>query len=421
MSTIFHIDVNSAFLSWSALKKLKEEPGSVDLRTIPSAVGGDVESRRGVITAKSIPAKKYGVQTGEPVMRALQKCPGLVLVKSDFETYRAYSHAFLDILRSYTPLVEQLSIDEAYLDVTALKETFVPGPGEEPYPVGLAQHIKNQIRDELGFTVNVGVSENRLLAKMASDFSKPDKVHTLFPSEVPEKMWPLPIGDLYGCGHATASRLETMGLHTIGDVAKTDLSILKGALGEKSGLYIHRSANGISRSEINPEQEDAKGYSNETTTPFDITAENYEKETPQILEKLSQSVARRMQRDGVFASTIGVMVKTDTFKRHSRQTTLTASTNDADVINSTVSALLSELLQGEDGLFAKGFGIRLIGVSGTNLDKGEYRQMDIFEAMARAEEVSRENAAREEKNKLLREMEKELAEKFGEDVIRRGL
>ena len=116
--TIFHVDVNSAFLSWSALKRLEEDPGSVDLRTIPSAVGGDVKTRHGVITAKSIPAKKYGVQTGEPVVKALQKCPQLVLVPSDFETYRRYSHALMEILSQYTPLLQQMSIDEAFLDLT---------------------------------------------------------------------------------------------------------------------------------------------------------------------------------------------------------------------------------------------------------------------------------------------------------------
>ena len=115
---IFHVDVNSAFLSWSALKQLEEDPNAVDLRTIPSAVGGDVKTRHGVITAKSIPAKKYGVQTGEPVVKALQKCPNLVLVKSDFETYRKYSHALIEILSRYTPIIQQVSIDEAYLDVT---------------------------------------------------------------------------------------------------------------------------------------------------------------------------------------------------------------------------------------------------------------------------------------------------------------
>ena len=187
---IFHIDVNSAFLSWSALKKLQEEPGSIDLRTIPSAVGGDVKTRHGIITAKSIPAKKYGIVTGEPVIKALQKCPKLVLVQSDFATYKKYSHAFIDILNKYSPRVQQVSVDEAYLDMTGMKSVYADlVTPDMPFPICVADKIKNEIRDTLGFTVNVGISDNKLLAKMASDFTKPDKIHTLFPDEIEKKGW----------------------------------------------------------------------------------------------------------------------------------------------------------------------------------------------------------------------------------------
>ena len=236
---IFHIDVNSAFLSWSALKKLREEPGSIDLRTVPSAVGGDVQRRHGIITAKSIPAKKYGVTTGEPVVKALQKCPGLILVQGDFATYREYSHQFIELLGRYSPSVEQVSIDEAYVDVSGCKKIYgYLETAKEPFPICLAKKIKDEIRDTLGFTVNVGISDNKLLAKMASDFTKPDRIHTLFPEEVPKKMWPLPIGDLYGCGKSTASRLCDVGIRTIGDAANSDPEMLCSILGERSGAYI---------------------------------------------------------------------------------------------------------------------------------------------------------------------------------------
>ena len=208
--TIFHVDVNSAFLSWSALKRLAEEPGSVDLRTIPSAVGGDVKTRHGVITAKSIPAKKYGVQTGEPVVKALQKCPQLVLVPADFETYQKYSHALMDILAQYTPLLQQMSVDEAFLDLTDR----IP-PGDREGALALAGEIRSKVRDSLGFTVNVGISCNKLLAKMASDFQKPDRTHTLYPEEIPARMWPLPIGSLFGCGKQTAQKLQLIGIEML--------------------------------------------------------------------------------------------------------------------------------------------------------------------------------------------------------------
>ena len=177
---IFHVDVNSAFLSWTAVKRLNEEPDSVDLRAIPSAIGGDVAKRHGVITACSIPAKKLGVRTGEPVMRALEKCPELILLTSDFKTYREYSEKFIKILKKYALAVEQVSIDEAYIDITGTDE-----------PIKMADKIKTEIYESLGFTVNIGISTVKLLAKMASDFEKPYKIHTLFPEEIKEKMWKL--------------------------------------------------------------------------------------------------------------------------------------------------------------------------------------------------------------------------------------
>ena len=373
---IFHVDVNSAFLSWSAVKLLKEKPGSVDLRTIPSAVGGDVKTRHGVITAKSIPAKKYGIQTGEPVVTALKKCPNLYLVKSDFQTYREYSRAFISILRRYTDLIQQVSIDEAYMDVTGCARSFsASGTGDQEFPLDLAAEIRQTIRRELGFTVNIGISTNKLLAKMASDFKKPDLTHTLYPSEIREKLWPLPIESLHGCGSSTAQHLRSLGIRTIGEAAEADLSILCNHLGEKAGTYISASARGIGSTRVHPEREEAKSYSNETTTSSDITTENYDTDVPRILKNLSESVSRRLKRDGFYASTIGIMVKTDDFRRLSRQMTLPRSVHDSKEIFECASTLMQQLVFGSDGLFTQGAHLRLIGVSAAHLDRGEYRQM----------------------------------------------
>ena len=199
---IFHVDVNSAFLSWEAAKRVRE--GLPDLREIPSCIGGDPKSRRGIVVAKSIPAKKYGVTTGEPVSMALQKCPGLVCVPGDFVLYERCSHAFKDICASYAPVMESFSIDEVFLDMSGTHLVY-------PDPVALAHEIKDKIRDELGFTVNIGIGTNKLLAKMASDFEKPDKVHTLFPSEIPAKMWPLPVRDLCFWGKLPSRSLCSLG------------------------------------------------------------------------------------------------------------------------------------------------------------------------------------------------------------------
>ena len=415
-SIIFHIDVNSAFLSWSAVKRLKEDPDAVDLRTIPSAVGGDVKSRHGIITAKSIPAKKYGIVTGEPVVKALQKCPKLVLVQSDFQTYREYSHAFIKIIEKYSPLVEQVSIDEAYLDVSGMRSLFRNTESKEfPYPTNIANLIKNEVRDFLGFTVNVGISCNKLLAKMASDFTKPDKIHTLFPEEIQEKMWPLPIGDLFGCGKQTASRLISMGIRTIGDAARQDPGVLISILGENSGRYIYESANGHGSTFVSNNYEDAKSYSNETTLSSDLTADSYDKEIVPVLKALSLSVSRRLKKDHVFGRTVTVSVKTGAFKRHSAQMQLENSIDDESKIYKNAKLLSDKLLLGDNGLFMKGEVIRLVGVGVSKLDDGSYQQLSLFDDI-----MNPAPSANSERQKKLDKMTEELDNRFGKNTIIKG-
>lgn len=409
MKTIFHIDVNSAFLSWSAVKRLKEDPNALDLRTVPSVVGGDRKTRHGIVTAKSIPAKKFGIKTADTVASAIQRCPDLIVIPADFTTYREYSRAFIKILKSYTDKVEQVSIDEAYLDATNLGD-----------PIELAERIKAEIRDTLGFTVNVGISSNKLLAKMASDFSKPDKIHTLFIEEVPDKMWPLPIGELHGCGKKTSEKLQRFGISTIGDAASTSLEVLQSILGEKGGEYIFNGSRGNSSDKVHTEHEEAKSYSNETTLPHDITPDNYEAEMAQVLKWLSEKVSARLKKDGVFAKTIDVQVKTNTFHRRSIQTKLPDATNEADTIFKTAAGLIDKLLLGENGVFRTETGIRLVGVGATDLDNGEYRQLDLFSYQKEQEEAKLEKKAQKEKEDKLNAMADIIKGKFGEGAISRG-
>ncbi len=416
---IFHVDVNSAFLSWSALKELEENPGSVDLRTIPSAVGGDVKTRHGIITAKSIPAKKYGITTGEPVVKALQKCPKLVLVKSDFATYRRYSHAFIDILKSYSPNVQQVSIDEAYVDFTDMESYYCDiATPELPFPFCVAQKLKDEIRDTLGFTVNVGISSNKLLAKMASDFTKPDKIHTLFPEQIRTKMWPLPIEELYGCGHATADRLRSMGIKTIGDAATSDPVFLNHILGDNAGSYIYASSNGYGSTNVSGEYDDAKSYSNETTISFDLNADNYDKDIIPILKHLSESVSRRLKRDNVYGRTVTFSAKTTDFKRHSCQMQLESSINDADKLYKYSKELADKLLLGETGLFITGASVRLLGVGVTKLDDGSYRQLNLFDDLLSSK---KETSIDDDKKKKLDAMTQKLNSEFGEGTIKKGI
>ena len=407
--TIFHIDVNSAFLSWSALKQLEEDPRSVDLRTIPSAVGGDVETRHGVITAKSIPAKAYKIKTGEPVVKALAKCPDLVLVKSDFVTYRKYSRLFIDILREYTDKVQQVSIDEAYLDVTDLVRN-------RDDAIHLADNIKNSIYERLGFTVNVGISENKFLAKMASDFEKPNKIHTLYLQEIRQKMWPLPVREMYGCGKATADKLNELGFQTIGDVAGSEEALLKSLLGEKAGEYVFARANGLDDSPVEVERQEAKSYSNEMTTIVDVTADNYEKEGLPILLSLSSKVSGRLRKQQVFGSTISVMVKTGNFQRYSRQTSLYQSTNNEKEIQATAEQLMKELLFGKEGLFKKGEVLRLIGVGVSNLDHGDFHQMNLMEWAGSYKERQEQHKKKEKLDAMMEKIEK----KYGKDAVKKG-
>ncbi|MBP3782219.1 MAG: DNA polymerase IV [Butyrivibrio sp.] len=421
---IFHIDVNSAFLSWSALKKLREDPDGVDLRTIPSAVGGDVKKRHGIITAKSIPAKKYGIVTGEPVVKALEKCPHLVLVQSDFNTYREYSHAFIDILNKYSPLVQQMSIDEAFVDISGLKEVYGYLETQEyPYPICLAKKIKDEIRDSLGFTVNVGISCNKLLSKMASDFTKPDRIHTLFPEEIQDKMWPLPIGDLFGCGKQTAARLQNIGIRTIGDAATSDPEMLISFLGANAGSYIYRSANGFGSAEVTDTYEDAKSYSNETTLKNDLNADGYDKDIVPILKFLSEKVSGRLKRDNVYGRTITVSVKTGNFKRHSAQLQLESSICDEQNIYKYSKELCDKLLLGDEGLFIKGETVRLVGVGVSKLDDGSYQQLSLFDnnMMSQGSNNSQfSNTPNREKQKKLDAMTEKLKKEFGKDIIKKG-
>ena len=386
---IFHVDVNSAFLSWEAARRVKE--GLPDLREIPSCIGGDPKSRRGIVVAKSIPAKKYGVTTGEPVALALRKCPDLVCVPGDFALYQRCSRAFKEICASYAPAMESFSIDEVFLDMTGTHLIY-------PDPVAVAHEIKDKIRDELGFTVNVGIGTNKLLAKMASDFEKPDKVHTLFPSEIPEKMWPLPVRDLLFLGKASEQKLLRAGIKTIGDMAKSDEAEIRQLLGDKNGRQLYRYANGIDDSPVRSEREEAKGYSAETTVEEDIVT--YEQALSLLLAQCDV-VAARMRRDGKKCSCVAVTYRTLDFKTRSHQKNFEDPTDVTEEIFAQVKKLLYECWKCEP--------LRLIGVALTDLTSDEFRQMSLFE-----------NTEDREKQKKVDETIDDIRRRFGNGMIVRG-
>ena len=286
MSIIFHIDVNSAYLSWSAVEQLKNG-AETDLREIPAIIGGDQQSRHGVVLAKSVPAKKYGIRTGEPVANAFRKCPNLVSIPPDHKMYSRYSHALMDFLKTYTPDIEQMSVDECYMDFTGIANRFVS-------PVEGAMEIKNEVYRRFGFTVNVGISSNKLLAKMASDFEKPNKVHTLFPEEIQVKMWPLPIGELYMAGRSSVAALEKLEVRTIGDLAQMDVRLIELHL-KSHGRKLWEFSNGIDASQVESERAEAKGIGNSTTLAQDVVTEE---EASRVLFRLAESVGARLRKAG---------------------------------------------------------------------------------------------------------------------------
>ena len=356
---IFHVDVNSAFLSWEATRRVAN--GEPDIRLIPSAIGGDREKRTGVILAKSIPAKKFGIKTGEPVAMALRKCPDLFLARPDFRLYEEASKAFIAICRDVAPVVEQVSIDECYLDMTGTHRIY-------PDPVEIAHTIKDRIRNELGFTVNVGISNCKLLAKMASDLEKPDKVHTLFPDEMPQKMWPLPVGDLYSVGGATADKLRKAKIYMIGDLAHTDLARVQRVVGIKMGKQIHDYANGIDPSLVLAAPEEAKGYSISHTLEKDVVKTE---QAHKVLLALSDSVSARIRADGAKAYCVAVSIRSNDFKTRSHQRSLDNPTDISKEIYQISKQLFAELWDGVTPL-------RLLGIALNNVTREDIPQMSLF-------------------------------------------
>ena len=386
---IFHVDVNSAFLSWEAAKRVKQ--GLPDLREIPSCIGGDPKKRTGIVVAKSIPAKKYGVQTGEPVGLALQKCPDLVCVPSDFALYDRCSKAFKSICASYAPVMESFSIDEVFLDMTGTGQIY-------PDPIATACEIKDRIYRELGFTVNVGISTNKLLAKMASDFEKPNKVHTLYPEEVPQKMWPLPVRDLLFLGKASEKKLIQNGIHTIGDLAQANEKEIQMLLGEKSGHQLYLSANGMDDSPVKAQRDEAKGISVETTFDEDIVS--YEQIFPILLSQCD-IVAARMRREGKKCNCVAVSFRTLEFKNESHQRKLENPTDVTNEIYQNARQLFQESWSGQP--------LRLIGVALTGLTEDSFVQMSLFE-----------DPKKREQQKKLDEAMDNIRKKFGNDKISRA-
>ena len=401
---IFHIDVNSAFLSWSAVEKLKNG-SDVDLRLIPSIIGGDEASRHGIVLAKSEPAKKYGVTTGEPVAAALRKCAGLVMEPPDHRMYREYSKKLMDYLKTYTPDVEQLSVDECFLDYTPIKHLY----GE---PVAFAHRLKAEIREKFGFTVNVGISEVKILAKMASDFQKPDKVHTLWKREIEEKMWILPVSELYMVGKSSLPKLRNLGIHTIGDLANMNREILESHF-KSFGKLIWENANGIGSDLVASEEGVAKGVGNSTTLREDVTDV---KEARKVLLTLAESVSGRLRKKNFLAGNVAVEIKYADFSKCSHQAPFLSPTNGTTKIYELSCRLFEELWNGSP--------VRLLGIRAGKLqDIEEPVQLSLFDLEPENEKTETKTLSvglsAEKLQKLDLAMDS-IKQRYGEGAVMRG-
>ena len=354
---ILHVDVNNAFLSWTAVDLLKKGY-PVDIRTIPSIIGGDEEKRSGIVLAKSPIAKKFGIITGEPIYFARKKCNKIEVFPCDFEIFNYYSNKLYNLLLEYTDVIERYSIDECFLDLTH----YLNGKKLEE----VAKQINYRVEHELGFTVNIGISSNKLLAKMASDFEKPNKIHTLYEYEIEDKMWPIAVSELFMIGKKTVPKLHNLRIKTIGDLAKTDKEFIVKRFG-KFGITMWNYANGIDDSEVNNKFELPKSIGNSVTLPNDL---NNIEEINKIVLALCEQVSYRLRHYNLVASTVNVQLRNKDFIDHSHQKQLKFETSSTKEIIETAKEILKEMYKGEL--------VRLVGVRVDNLENKEETQISLF-------------------------------------------
>lgn len=359
MRVIFHIDVNSAFLSWTAVKMLSE--GGPDIRLVPSIVSGDPSDRRSIVTAASIPAKKLGIKTAQPVGMALRTCPNLMIVSGDWAWYKRCSDAFMNICASYSPVLQKFSIDECFIDMSLRI-------GDRD-PVAVATALKDEICSKLGFTVNVGVGSNKLLAKMASDFEKPDRVHTLWADEVPEKMWPLGVRDLLWVGKKTEARLVAFGVNTIGDLASMSEGTLARIVGKNAAKSLHDSALGLDSSPVETEVQESKSISAERTFPKDIADHDG---LDRALFNVACIVAHRLRKSDFSTSCVSVFIKYKDFSVFQRQGRMEHPTDVTALILFEARRLLYDL-------WDKSTPVRQVGIALSRLSHESVVQMSLFE------------------------------------------
>lgn len=383
---IMHIDVNNAFLSWTATDLL-EKGYKLDIRTIESIIAKDSTKRTSLVLAKSPLAKKKGIKTAETIYEAKRKCPNLKIYKPNYQMYQEKSSKLFKLIKTYTPDIEIASIDECYIDYTKVKNLY---KDEKQF----AENLKNQIKKELGFTVNIGIANNKLCAKMASDFEKPDKIHTLYQSEIKEKMHPLPIEELFTVGKTTSKKLKEIGIKKIKDLAIANEYNLR-KIFKNQAKYLIEIANGIDNEEVKTEKHIPKGISNEITLEKDITSKQ---EIKKVLKTLSEMLSKRIQKEEKYAQVICLVLKNSNFKRYSHQKKLKNPINNYQEIYTSAQELLNEHYKEEK--------IRLVGLRLDNLTTKKNYQTSLFEQNKEPDKIET--------------LIKEINQKYGKNILKRA-
>ena len=384
-----HIDVNNAFLSWTAVDLLNKGY-KIDIRNIESIIGGDESQRHGIVLAKSMVAKSKGVKTAETIRDAKRKCSDLKIFPPNHKLYQEMSNKLFELISNYTPDIEKLSVDECFIDYTKVRKLY----GD---PIKFAYKLKKEIKDTLGFTVNIGIANNKLCAKMASDFLKPDRVHTLFKEEIIEKMYPLPIEELYGIGKSSSKKLRELNINTIGDLANANPSLLSKYFKNQTEKIIN-SAKGIDDSIINVKRSESECISNSTTTSYNL---NSLEDIYKFLYPLVENVSISLRKNKKYTSLVGVMLKDKNFKTYSHQRRLKNATSNTDEIYGIAKELVKELWNEE--------GIRLVGVSLSKFSNIQTHQLSIFEDVKQVES----------NNKLDKVLDK-LKDTYGSNIIKKA-
>lgn len=383
-----HVDVNNAFLSWTAVEMLKNG-AKVDIRERYAVIGGDEEARRGIVTAKSNPCKAQGVVTAESLYSARKKCPYLDVYKGDFKVFRKYSNMMYKYLLNYTDVIERYSIDECFLDYTGSMNLF----GD---PVRIAYKIKNDIKTKFGFTVNVGIGNNKLEAKMASDFTKPDRVHTLFDNEIKAKMWPLPINELFMVGKSTSTKLKEMGISTIGQLANYDENIIIKKF-KSHGKLMWEFANGIDNSEVEKKHDDPKSVSSSSVLPYNYSDK---KELYKGLRILASDTGKRLRDKNLYAYSVNIWIKYSDFRKVSKQMSLdNGISSDKDIYE--YACILF------DKLWDSSSYVRALCVGVGNVSNNHDKQLSLF---------NNDNLNNPNNDKLQKALD-EIRNKYGSDKI----